>query len=415
MDYAEELAGAATGTGALEDGDEQLAMLQQIARLQALLEASRQVHGTISLHGVLMTALRIAVRELEVDGAAVTAPRLQYGTMPAEPWTGCSRFPLQGAGGVPLGDLVVACTRPLTLSEQDFLEGLALQTAVAVQNARFHERDVEWARVQQDLDAARALQRSLLPGCMPEIEDYGLALRSTTCFEVGGDYADILGLPGGQQIMIVADVAGKGLASAIVSTAFRAAFRAMALAELPLAEIAGRMNQQHWSEGPEARRKYVTAILVRLDPAANTIEVVNAGHNPGMLLTANSESESRDGYAPRPENVHLVQASAPPIGMLPGMEYRAESHTFPPGSRLLLYTDGLTEVFAGEEEFGEDRLLAMYQASRGFDCETTLDRLWRAIADFSGGAAQADDMTALAVCRWPCADIDRGAQEGDWN
>ncbi len=411
MDLAENYIPAPAG--ASEEADEPLAMLQQIARLQALLEASRQVHGTISLHGVLMTALRIAVRELEVDGAAVTSPRLQYGTMPPEPWTGCSSFPLQGANGTSVGDMVIACTRPLSMSEQDFLEGLALQTAVAVQNARFHERDVEWARVQQDLDAARALQRSLLPARMPEVPGYGLALRSTTCFEVGGDYADILSLPSGAQTIIVADVAGKGLASAIVSTAFRAAFRAMALAELPLAEIAVRMNQQHWSEGAEARRKYVTAILVRLDPGANTLEVVNAGHNPGMLILSKAESESTSNGD---DTVCMLQASGPPIGMLPGMEYTAETHPFPPGSRLLLYSDGLTEVFdSGDEEFGEERLLDCYRACHDCDCETALGRLWQAVADFSGGTPQADDMTALAVCRWPCADSHRGAQEGDWN
>lgn len=409
MDFVESLNSFPAGNPI--EADEPLALLQQVARLQALLEASRQVHSTISLHGVLMTALRIAVRELEIDGAAVTAPRLQYGDMPPEPWTGCTRIPLQGNGGASLGDMVVACTRPLSLSEQDFLEGLALQTAVAVQNARFHERDMEWARVQQDLDAARALQRSLLPARMPEIEGYGLALRSTTCFEVGGDYADILPLPHGQQTMIVADVAGKGLASAIVSTAFRSAFRAMVAAELPLQEIAARMNQQHWEEGQEARRKYVTAILVRLDPRRHTLEVVNAGHNPGLLLLDGENGEANDA-------ARLLKASGPPIGMLPGMEYVAEKHAFPPDSRLLLYTDGLTEVFAGDEEFGEERLLEAYDACRGDNCEATLGKLWRTISDFSGGTPQADDMTALALCRWPCASEDStalGAQEGIWN
>jgi sigma-B regulation protein RsbU (phosphoserine phosphatase) len=172
--------------------------------------------------------------------------------MPPEPWEGFPRFALLSKDGVQLTELVVnpGPGKTLSLYEQDFLEGLVLQAGVAVENAHYHERAVEWARVQQDLDAARAIQRSLLPQQMTEISGYSVAVRSSTCYEVGGDYVDIVSLPDGGEIMVVADVAGKGLASAIVATSFRSAFRAMALAGLPLAELAARMNQQHYGEGP---------------------------------------------------------------------------------------------------------------------------------------------------------------------
>ena len=140
--------------------------------------------------------------------------------------------------------------------------------------------------LQQDLDAARQIQRSLLPQTLPEIPGYSVAFRSDTCYEVGGDYLDIVEQPDGSLLMAVADVAGKGLASAIMSTSFRAAFRGMAATGMPLDELATRMNQHHWAEGEEARRRYVTAIFLRLHPEAGEIEVVNAGHNPGFLRRA---------------------------------------------------------------------------------------------------------------------------------
>jgi serine phosphatase RsbU (regulator of sigma subunit) len=370
--------------------EELLVLQQQVARLQALLQASRQVHGTISLRDVLMTALEIAVRELEVPGAAITHPKLQYGEMPPEPWEACARFPLpEGDATLDQAELVLACTRKLTLSEEDFLEGLVLQTSVAAQNARFHERDLEWARVQQDLNAARELQRSLLPERMPDLAGYDLAVRSSTCFEVGGDYVDIIELPDNEQVMIVADVAGKGLASAIVSTAFRAAFRALAITGLPLKTIARRLNQHHWDEGEATRRKYVTALLMRLDASAGKLEVVNAGHNPGFLLLPGEA-------APK-----LLGASGPPLGILPAMQYEEQHLPFPAGSRLLVYTDGLTEVFKGDEEFGEERLLASFQSCGGCGSAATLAQLWNTIGEFSGTQAQVDDMTALVVHRTP--------------
>jgi phosphoserine phosphatase RsbU/P len=361
---------------------------QQVARLQALLEVSRQVHAAVGPEEVLQSVLRIVVRELEMAGAHVTDPPLTIGEMPDQPGDDCARFALMSKDGVPLTELVVnpGPGKTLSLYEQDFLEGLVLQAGVAVENARYHQRAVEWARVQQDLDAARAIQRSLLPQQMSEISGYSVAVRSSTCYEVGGDYVDIVSLPDGRELMVVADVAGKGLASAIVATSFRSAFRAMALAELPLAELASRMNRQHYGEGQEARRRYVTAIFLKLDPETHTVEVVNAGHNPGFLISAD-------------QAVHEIDASGTPIGLVPMMEYTSETLAFSPGSRLLFYTDGLTEVFQGDDEFGSDRLLATFRGCKSQDCTAILKVLWQQLAEFSRGEPQQDDMTALALVR----------------
>jgi phosphoserine phosphatase RsbU/P len=361
---------------------------QQVARLQALLEVSRQVHAAVRPEEVMQSVLRIVLRELEMAGAHFTEPPLTVGDMPPEPYEGCTRYSLLSKGGELLTELVVNPGEGKTISlyEQDFLEGLVLQAGVAVENAHYHDRAVEWARVQQDLDAARAIQRSLLPQKMTEISGYSVAVRSSTCYEVGGDYVDIVSLPGGGEIMVVADVAGKGLASAIVATSFRSAFRAMALAGLPLAELAARMNEHHYGEGPEAQRRYVTAIFLRLDPDTHTVEVVNAGHNPGFLLAAD-------------KTVHEIDASGTPIGLVPGMQYTAESLPFLPGSRLLFYTDGLTEVFHGDDEYGPERLLATFQECKSQDCTAILKVLWQQLAEFSRGEPQQDDMTALALVR----------------
>src|ERR1035438_6252572 len=204
-------------------------------------------------------------------------------------------WPLDDRGGHRMTELVVAPPdgRELTICESDFIEGLALQAAVALENARFHKRNVEFARVQQDLDAARAIQRSLLPQTLPSIEGYSLAFKSVTCYEVGGDYLDIVAQPDGSLLIAVADVAGKGLASAISATRFRSAVRAMAVPGMPLDELATRMNQHHWTEGEEARRRYLTAIFLRLHPEAGEIEVVNAGHNPGFLVEPGAAPSDR--------------------------------------------------------------------------------------------------------------------------
>jgi serine phosphatase RsbU (regulator of sigma subunit) len=372
----------ATGNDATID------LQQQVARLQALLEASRQVHSTIREEEVLEQVLRIVVRELEMAGASFAGTGLAYGDAPTENTPGLLRIPLEDRDGKRMTVLMVAPPdgREVTLYETDFIEGLALQAAVALENARNHKRNVEFARVQQDLDAARLIQRSLLPQTLADIPGYSIGFRSATCYEVGGDYLDIVDMADGSILIAVADVAGKGLASAIVSTSFRSAFRAMALTGMPLDELATRMNQHHWEEGEESRRRYVTAIFLRLRPDSGEMEVVNAGHNPGFLVDPSGKA-------------HEFNAAGTPLGLLPGMRYAIEKHGFSHGSRLLFYTDGLTEVFQGDEEFGPERLLNEFSTCPFEKADGILDALWKTLEVFAAGGPQGDDMTALALCR----------------
>lgn len=368
-----------------------LSLEQQVIRLQALLEASRLVHGTIELPRVLQQAARVAVLELEMEGAVFTEPRVGYGEVEesGEAWDRLPRFPLRGRTGEAMCELVVAPPggRELTLYETDFLEGLALQTAIAAENAVNHQRHMEYARVAQDLDAARAIQLSLLPQAMPQIAGYSLAVRSDACYQVGGDYLDVVTEPDGSLLIVVADVAGKGLASALVCTAFRSAFRALARQSLRLRELAARLSQQHWDEGAEARRRYVTAIFARLDVASGELEFVNAGHNPGMVLLPGETQPRR------------IDASGTPLGLLPGARYTTERIEFPAGARLLLYTDGLSEVFREDEEFGIDRLQQAFAQSAQAEARSVLQHVWSTLDLFTGGAPQQDDMTAVALCR----------------
>lgn len=378
--------------------DETIELQQKLARVQSLLEASRRVHATINLDDVLGAVLEIAAKELEAEGAFFfsAGPEfadrpLLYGDVPDDwsRWSERSELPgyssarLEGERGEALAHLVVYRPAGLSLEEMDFLEGLALQSALAIGNAQHHKKSIEWERVQQDLDAARAIQRSLLPTAVPNVSGYSVQVRSTTCYEVGGDYVDVMAMADGRLMMVMADVAGKGLASAMISMTFRSSFRAMAGAGFPLEEMARRMNDLHWQEGVEARRRYVTAMFVCLDPALHTMEVVNAGHNPAFLV----------GMGPDPLR---IGASGPPLGMLPGRTYETERFGFVENAQLLLYTDGLTEVFRGDEEFGEDRLMGLLAPSPN---EEFLDHAWKTLAQFAGGARQTDDMTALYLYR----------------
>jgi serine phosphatase RsbU (regulator of sigma subunit) len=384
--------------------DDTLYAQQQVVRLHALLEASRLMHTTIVLDEVLHTVLQIVVRELEVKGAFFSNFPKSYGEVPEDfnnPVTRQSHevaddptkdvwltFPLRDKTGEAFTDLVVIvpADRTLSLDEEDFLASLAMQAAVAIENARFHERALEWQRLETDLAAARDIQRSLLPQRMPDIPGYSIAAHSVTCYEVGGDYLDIISLPSDETIFVVADVAGKGLSSALVGTSFRAALRAMVHSGSGLLDLATHINRLHYNEGPEAQRRYVTTFLARLSPATHSLEVVNAGHNPAFLVTEVGA-------------VHRIGASGIPVGLFPFSEYALERFAFDRGSRLLIYTDGLSETCRGEEMFGEARLLQALQECEASTAQGMVERIWAALDEFSDEPHQSDDMSAIVVLR----------------
>ncbi|HEV2711169.1 MAG TPA: PP2C family protein-serine/threonine phosphatase [Edaphobacter sp.] len=381
---------------------EALLAQQQVVRLQALLEASRQMHSTIELDEVLRIVLQIVVRELELRGAFFTAFERTYGDVPAElkdllssgeitsqmagdAWL---RFPLCDKQRTRFTDLVVLLPRgrAFDLDETDFMETLAMQASVAIENARFHERTIQWQRIESDLESARLVQQSLLPQAMPQVPRYALAARSMTCYEVGGDYLDIVSVPSGDIFIVLGDVAGKGLTSALVGMSFRSAFRAMLHSSLSLVEIATEMNLLHYNEGAESRRRYVTAFFLRLTPGTDTIEVVNAGHNPAFLIAEGRVAQK-------------IAASGTPIGMLPFSSYLSEKYVLDASARLLVYTDGMTEVFRAEEEFGEERLLEAFCDCEALTPEATLATLWSTLETFAEGQERCDDMTALVLAR----------------
>jgi phosphoserine phosphatase RsbU/P len=381
---------AATSTRA----EKLLSLEEQIVRLQALLEASRQVQSIVSVNDVLARTAMVLVRELEIQGAEFRSTETgellaSYGSPDSDSEIR-AKFVLRARDNRTLAELTVTPSggEQLSIYEEDFIDGLVLQASVALENAMYHERDLQWARVQQDLDAARNIQRSLLPKRMPHIPGFSIEGRSSACYEVGGDYMDTVVLPDGTQLFVVADVAGKGLASAIVATGFRSAFRSLASQPIALTELANRLGQQHWDEGVEARRRYVTAIFLRLRPEQKEIEVVNAGHNPALIALP-------DGTMSR------ISASGTPLGMIPGMNYAAETSVFPQGSRVLLYTDGLTEVFCGDDEFGCDRLSDTFRNAAREDAAANLATLWETLRSYSDNAPQTDDMTAIAICHLP--------------
>jgi serine phosphatase RsbU (regulator of sigma subunit) len=240
-------------------------------------------------------------------------------------------------------------------------------------------------RVTSDLEHAARIQRDLLPKSDPRLEGYDIAGVNVPCYEIGGDYYDFIPAGPGRLGIAIADVAGKGIAAALLMASLRAALLAEVRSDCTLDRLAARLSDfVHESSGPSG---FVTFFYGDLDLRTGGLRYVNAGHNPPVIL-------DRAG-AGRP-----LGSSGFPLGMFAGAAYEERTASLAPGELMLLFTDGLPEGRnAAGEAYSEARLVALVADSRGSTAEAICARVLGETRDFVCGTQPCDDVTLVVVKR----------------
>jgi sigma-B regulation protein RsbU (phosphoserine phosphatase) len=257
------------------------------------------------------------------------------------------------------------------------------EMAAGLERMRSMERENQ--RLEQELQLAREIQHRLLPASAPSVPQFDIAGVSISAREVGGDYFDYLPLENGSVGIAVADVSGKGAAAALLMSSFRASLRSHDLAALGPARTLSHLNR--FVHGSVAPGKFITAFLGVLDPETGRLTYSSAGHEPPLLIEPNgTTSELGTGG--------LV------LGLFPQAEYEEASALLPKGALLAVFTDGVTEAQSPAGEFyGETQLVGTLQRLRSESCPRVLERIVSALKDFSGQAAQFDDVTMVLARR----------------
>ncbi|MBI2956311.1 MAG: PP2C family protein-serine/threonine phosphatase [Acidobacteria bacterium] len=247
----------------------------------------------------------------------------------------------------------------------------------------------ERVTMKRDLEIAREIQRWLVPEKPPAVPGYDIAFATRPANTVAGDYYDVFAserTDGGASrlLLVVADVAGKGVPAALLMATFRASLHALAAHAGSFEELVGLLNRAQHAHSLGGLR-FTTAFCAELDPAARILRYINAGHNPPVLRRASGAIER-------------LEEGGLPLGIEPAAGYEAGSAMLSPRDLLLIFTDGLIEaVSKAGEEYGEDRLLEWLRNLPEETAADTLRRLMASIDSFAAAAPQHDDITCLVL------------------
>ena len=282
-----------------------------------------------------------------------------------------------------LGVLYLDSKRPTAFSKLDrqILDALAADAASILDNARLVERERERQRLEQEIGIARDIQQALLPKNFRDYPHIAVSGVNFPRLSVGGDYFDVFPLDERRTAFLLADVSGKGLGAALVTTMLQGALSGMTLGTDP-ARVLNHVNRflcDHVEVG-----RYATMFFGIIDDAGR-LEYINAGHpSPVLLRNATAEEAFTEGSFP--------------VGLVPEAEFCTAKLQLEPNDTLVLYSDGVTEAMDPDEQlYGVGRLRGVLTGKNEMPLDEIQKTVLESVENFARGARQADDLTMLLV------------------
>ena len=240
--------------------------------------------------------------------------------------------------------------------------------------------------MEQDLEMAKVVQHALVREGNVELDAFFACARMTPAQAVGGDFVDVVELPGSRLCLVLGDVSGKGVAASLFMAAAHSAIKTASSTHGDIGTIVAEANNRLCSQNPMGL--FVTGAIALVDLTANTVDYVCAGHDSPVVVGADGASRV------------LEMTGGLAMGVMDGMDYGSRRIHLEPGETLFLFTDGLTDAVNLQGElYGKERLDQTFMEAAALPPEGIIDLVWRRIADFSAGADVVDDMTCLVLKR----------------
>jgi serine phosphatase RsbU (regulator of sigma subunit)/pSer/pThr/pTyr-binding forkhead associated (FHA) protein len=265
---------------------------------------------------------------------------------------------------------------------RELLQTLAIEASTVLENARLLEEERAKQQMEEELKLARSIQQSLLPAKLPTDGWLRACGSSVASHEVGGDYFDVIKVSHRCWSAAVVDVSGKGVSSALMASLLQGAL--ITVTDKPEA-LGHRMKSlNEFLIERTGGEKYATLFycLVDLD---GRFSYVNAAHCPPLILRAGSLQTE-------------LEATSLPVGLISETAFPVSEYRLAPGDKVVIYTDGVTEAQTTNGEFfGKKRLREITTRHAAESCTAIHDAIQEAVAAFTEGTAQSDDITVVVL------------------
>jgi sigma-B regulation protein RsbU (phosphoserine phosphatase) len=279
--------------------------------------------------------------------------------------------------------------REFNSADLSLLTVMANVAAIRIDHARLAEVEQQERMIAKELQQAGDIQRRLLPTVIPEEPTLEIAAFHVPCRTVGGDYYDFFRRSDGSLVLIVADVAGKGMPAALIMSSLQSKVHVLFEDFQDMAATVTRLNRLMKENCPDNR--FITFFASLYDPNTGLLTYSNAGHNPPLVVRRSGE-------------VVKLKDGGMLLGLLAKTSYSAHTVQLEDGDVLALFTDGVSEAEKPgvDDEFGEKRIIDLMVQLRDQPSAAILDAIKAAVVEFSGtNVSAADDFTLLIAKRHP--------------
>jgi serine phosphatase RsbU (regulator of sigma subunit) len=272
-------------------------------------------------------------------------------------------------------------TTAFSALDRQILDALAMEAASILDNARLVEHERERQRLEQELTIATKIQQALLPHGLHDFPHLAVTGVHTPCHEVGGDYFDVFPVSDDRTAILIADVSGKGLGAALLTTMLQGSLSGLTIGADPV-QLLGHINRFLCEHGEVGRYATMFIGLVGQD---GMLDYVRGGHPSPLLL--------RGG-----EIIELYHEGSFPVGLVPEATFEAAQLQLEPDDTLVLFSDGVTEAEdPNRAMFGEAGLRSALMGLHGLALDALQQKVLESVNEFTGGGAQSDDITLLLV------------------
>ncbi len=268
-------------------------------------------------------------------------------------------------------------------SDIEFIYSVGSLAIISLENKRLFKEELEKQKLDEELELAKEIQKNLLPQTLPQFKNFEIAATNISSKQVGGDYYDIIKYDDKSFVIAIADVSGKGIPASLLMANIQAFLKTVCRQEMQIENATAIINDLLTENVTDGR--FITLFWAMLNDEERSLQYVNAGHNPPLLV--------RDG------KITKLQKGGMILGVMKSMgPYLTEKINLQAGDTLIMFTDGVTEAMdKNRNEYSDERLEQLATELYKKPAKEILSLIQSSVQEFTKGAVQSDDITVMII------------------